>query len=151
MWPGTQNPIGATGFATALDLALEERETKVPRWTALRERLEGQVIEGVPGSRVHGAGAEARLPHIVSFGLPGCDPGAVLVSLDMEGIAVSGGSACGSDSGAGSPVLAALGIDTDAPYAAIRFSFGRDTSEADIDRAADALIRTAARVLAITV
>lgn len=150
MWPGTQNPIGATGFATALALALEEREAEVRRWTALRDHLEARLLAEIPEARIHGREAPLRLPNLVSVGIPGCDGGAILVSLDFEGIAASGGSACGSDTSAGSGVLEAIGVTGDAPYAAVRFSFGSDTSRADVDRAADALIRIAARVVALT-
>lgn len=151
MWPGTQNPVGAVGFATALELALDERETEVPRWRELRDHLERRVTAEVPRARVHGAGASERLPQLVSVGIPGCDGGAVLVSLDLEGIAVSGGSACSSGSGVGSGVLAAMGIETEGPYATVRFSFGHETTRADVDRAVDALVRVAERVLALEV
>lgn len=150
MWPGTQNPIGATGFAAALALALENREAEVARWTSLRDHLEARILAEIPDARIHGGEAPLRMPNLVSVGIPGCDSGAVLVSLDFEGIAVSGGSACGSDSSVGSDVLDAIGITSDVPYAAVRFSFGHDTSQADIDVAADALVRVAARVVAIT-
>ncbi|WP_420439155.1 cysteine desulfurase family protein [Candidatus Palauibacter sp.] len=150
MWPGTQNPIGATGFAAALTLALEGREAEVARWTALRDHLEGRIRAEIPDARIHGGDAPLRMPNLVSAGIPGCDSGAVLVSLDFEGIAVSGGSACGSDSSVGSDVLDAIGITSDLPYAAVRFSFGHETSRADIDAAADALARVAARVVALT-
>ncbi len=150
MWPGTQNPIGATGFAAALALALENREGEVARWTGLRDHLEARIRAEIPDARIHGGEAPLRMPNLVSVGIPGCDSGAVLVSLDFEGIAVSGGSACGSDSSVGSDVLDAVGITSDVPYAAVRFSFGHDTSRADIDVAAEALVRVAARVVAIT-
>ena len=150
MWPGTQNPIGATGFAAALALALEGREAEVARWTALRDHLEARIRAEIPDARIHGGDAPLRMPNLVSAGIPGCDSGAVLVSLDFEGIAVSGGSACGSDSSVGSDVLDAIGITSDVPYAAVRFSFGHETSRADIDAAADALARVAARVVALT-
>ncbi|WP_419860644.1 cysteine desulfurase family protein [Candidatus Palauibacter sp.] len=150
MWPGTQNPIGATGFAAALALALEDREVEVARWTALRDHLEARVRAEIPDARIHAGDAPLRMPNLVSIGIPGCDSGAVLVSLDFEGIAASGGSACGSDSSVGSDVLDAIGITSDVPYAAVRFSFGHDTSRADVDAAADALARVAARVVALT-
>ena len=150
MWPGTQNPIGATGFAAALALALEDREAAVARWTGLRDHLEARIRAEVPDARIHAGDAPLRMPNLVSVGIPGCDSGAVLVSLDFEGIAVSGGSACGSDSSVGSDVLDAIGITSDVPYAAVRFSFGHDTTRADIDAAADALARVAARVLTLT-
>lgn len=151
LWPGTQNPVGAVGFATALEMALDERETEVPRWRQLRDRLERRVTGEIPGAVIHGAEAAERLPQLVSVGIPGCDAGAVLVSLDLEGVAVSGGSACSSGSGKGSGVLAAMGIRSEGPYATIRFSFGHETTRADVEQAVDTLVRIAERVLALEV
>jgi len=151
MWPGTQNPMGAIGFATALRLALSEQEEEAVRWSGLREHLERRVLDEIPGARIHGADAAERLPHVVSVGIEGCDGGAVLVSLDLEGIAVSGGSACSSGSGTGSWVLEAMGVRPDRPYATVRFSFGHETTREDLDRAVDALSRIAERVVALEV
>ncbi|MQG73580.1 MAG: cysteine desulfurase, partial [SAR202 cluster bacterium] len=151
MWPGTQNPLGAIGFATALSLALEGQAEHVAHWKELRDHLESRVLSEIPKARIHGHDAKQRLPHIVSVGIPKCDSGAILVSLDLEGIAVSGGSACGSDSGLGSNVIDALGLNVEPPYATIRFSFGSETSLFDINRAADALVRIAGRVHALSV
>lgn len=150
MWPGTQNPLGAVGFATALRLALSERAEEAPRWIGLREHLERRLLEEIPGARVHAAGAAERLPHLTSVGIEGCDAGAVIVSLDLEGIAVSGGSACSSGSGLGSTVLEAMGIRPEGPYATLRFSFGHETTREDVDRAMDALARITRRVMALT-
>ena len=109
------------------------------------------MLDEIPGARIHGGDAPARLPQLVSVGIPDCDSGAVLVSLDMEGIAVSGGSACGSDSGAGSTVVDALGLEDEPPYTTVRFSFGHETTRDDVDRAATALARIASRVSALSV
>jgi len=151
MWPGTQNPLGATGFATALRLAIDEQEPEARRWMALREHFEHRLSAEIPGLRIHARDAPSRLPHLVSVGIEGCDSGAVLVSLDLEGIAVSGGPACSTGSGAGSTVLAAMGIESDAPYATVRFSFGHETTGEHLDRAVTTLARIAERVLALSV
>lgn len=151
MWPGTQNPVGAAGFARALCLAVEEREAEAARWSGLREHLESRVRNEIPGARIHGERAPARLPNLVSVGIPGCDAGAALVSIDFEGIAISGGSACSSGSGTPSGVIAAIGVESDEPYATIRFSFGHDTSREDVDRAVDVLARVAERVIGLGV
>ncbi len=89
LWPGTQNPLGAAGFAEAVHLAVAERDVAEPRWTGLRERLEARLAESVPGLRVHGAEATRRLPHVLSVGIPGCDQAVVLTSLDIEGVALT--------------------------------------------------------------
>ncbi len=147
MWPGTQNPVGATGFAKALEIMLENRESKTMRWRRMRDRLEGRILAEIPGAMIHGREAPSRLPNLVSAGIPGCEAGAALVLLDLEGVAVSGGAACGSEAAAGSGVLDALGLgaDPEVPYAVVRFSFGHSTTMADVDRAADALARVVAR------
>jgi cysteine desulfurase len=145
LWPGTQNPVGATGFAAAWKLAVDERPEAVSGWLALRERLADRLISELPEARIHARGADHRLPHLLSVGIPGRDTGALLLALDLEGIAVSAGSACSSSSSAGSAVLEAMGIRTREAYATLRFSFGHGTTEDDVERAADATIRAASR------
>lgn len=150
VWPGTQNPIGAVGFAEAVRLAVAEREERAAAWREWRDAVEARVRAAVPDARVHGAGAARRLPHLSSLGLPGCDTGALLVSLDLEGVAASAGSACSSGSSEGSHVLAAMGIGDDDPYATIRFSFGPDTTAEAVERAARTLERAVTRARALS-
>jgi cysteine desulfurase len=151
LWPGTQNPLLATGFAEAARLAIEGREARVTRWRELRDRLEARLLEEVPGAVIHGGGAPDRLPNVVSVGIPECDSGAIRVSLDLEGIAVSGGSACSSETEVGSTVLQAMGVDGGDQYATVRFSFGPGTTGEEVDRAAETLARVATQVLALGV
>ncbi len=149
LWPGTQNPLAAAGFACAARLAVAQRARKEPAWRRMRDVLEARLLEEVPGLVVHGAGAAGRLPHILSVGVPGCDAGSLLLSLDLEGIAVSGGSACSSGAAAGSHVLGAIGVGADEePYATVRFSFGPATTPTEVERAADVMVRATARILA---
>ncbi len=150
MWPGTQNPIGAVGFAKALELATAERSEHVVTWLRLRDHLEQRVLNEIPGAVIHAREARHRLPHLVNLGIPECDGGAVLVSLDFEGISVSGGSACGSDSGMGSDVLKALDLGIAGSYATVRFSFGPETTMEDVDRSVDALVQVVRRVSQLT-
>lgn len=138
VWPGTQNPIGAVGFATAVGLCLEERDEAVPRYLRLREILADELRGSVPELVVHGEGARERLPNLLSVGIPGADQGTLLVALDLAGIAVSSGSACSSGASTGSHVLDAMGVGGEG-YAVIRFSFGHGTSEGDVRSAADAV------------
>jgi cysteine desulfurase len=150
LWPGTQNPLGAVGFARAARLAVKERATVVPRWHELRERLTKRLKEGVRDLTVHASDAPERLPNILSVGIPDCDPGALLVSLDLDGIAVSAGSACSSGSVAASHVLEAMGIAGSDEYATLRYSFGPTTTREHVERAADATIRACSRIMAHT-
>jgi cysteine desulfurase len=74
--------------------------------------------------------------HILSICVPGAESEALLMHLDLAGVAVSGGSACSTGAVEPSHVLVALGVPRDLALGAIRFSFGHDTTEADVDRAA---------------
>lgn len=141
--PGTQDVAGAVGLAEAVCLAVAEQEQLRAHYSALQTRLEGRLLDALAGIRVHGADAE-RSPHVSNIGVPGVDGQMLTISLDLEGLAVSGGSACQSGSSGGSHVLDAM--YGDAGYSAIRFSFGRTTDEAEIDRALDIVLRVVARL-----
>lgn len=144
--PGTQDVAGAVGFATALRLAVEEQESEARRLEGLRSRFESALTSTLPAIRING-GEGRRSPHVSSVGIAGAPDGqALLMALDLEGIAVSGGSACHSGAGTGSHVIAALYGDDD-PLATVRFSFGRGTTEADVDRAVAVTERVVARLV----
>lgn len=145
LWPGTQNPLGARGFAVAARLAVEELPASASRWLELRDGLAAALAAAVPDLHVHGAGAE-RLPNLLSVGVPGCDQASLLVALDMAGIAISGGSACASGGTAASHVLAALGIEPQGGEAVLRFSFGPATESEDVRRAAEETVRAVGRI-----
>lgn len=133
--PGTEDVAGAVGLATAMRLAVRERAEAATRMEGLRDRLERSLLATLPDVRINGADG-ARAPHVTSVGIPRIPDGAALVmALDLDGVAVSGGSACHSGSGRGSHVMEAL-YGADDGLAPLRLSFGRDTSEADVDRAA---------------
>lgn len=141
LWPGTQSPLAATGFAAAADLAVRERPEASERWRAMRDELAGRLRRELSGLRFHGEGAPRRLPQILSVGVPGCDAASLLVSMDMEGVAVSSGSACSSGSSSPSHVLEAMGLDgPSGEVGVLRFSFGPDTEPGDVRRAADAAV-----------
>src|SRR5690606_6184355 len=93
--PGTENVAGAIAFALAAELADREREAEAARLAALRDRLQALLLDRVPDLVVNAGGAD-RLPHILNVSLPDADQEAMLVSLDLEGVAVSSGSACQS-------------------------------------------------------
>jgi len=146
MWPGTQNPLGAAGFAEAVRLAVSELPGSADRWTELRDSLEARLRGAIPDLVVHGAGASQRLPHLLSIGVPGCDQAALLTALDLSGIAVSAGSACASGASTGSHVLEAIGVRPTGTYAVLRFSFGPSTTANEVDSAADAVAKSVARL-----
>jgi len=142
LWPGTQNPLAAVGFAEAARRALEALPDSARRWGGMRDRLAARLREGIPGLVVHGEGAERRLPQLLSVGVPECDAASLLVSLDVEGIAVSSGSACSSGASTPSHVLSGIGVEgPDESYAVVRFSFGPGTTGKEVDRAAAVTVR----------
>ncbi len=145
--PGTEDVAGAVGLARALGLAVDEMGAEAPRLAALRDRLARMLLDSLPGLRINAVDAP-RAPHVLSVGIPEVKDGAaLLMALDLEGIAVSGGSACLSGSSKRSHVIAAL-YGADDPHATVRFSFGRATVPPDVDRAAEATVRVVARMRA---
>lgn len=150
LWPGTQNPMAAVGFAEAARLAVEALPGSADRWRVMRDDLTERLTAAAPGLRVHGGAAPERLPNLLSVGLPGADTAELLVSLDLEGVAVSGGSACSSGARHASHVLEAMGAVADdaAPYGVLRFSFGPGTAPEQVERAGRSAARLAAGILA---
>jgi cysteine desulfurase len=133
--PGTENVAFAVGLATAMELAQAEREQECARLLALRNVLEAAILASVSDAVVHGAAVE-RAPHIVSVSIPGAESEALLMALDLKGVAASGGSACQSGTVGASHVLQAMGVPESLLASAVRFSLGPLSSEADIARVA---------------
>ncbi len=141
--PGTQDVAGAVGMAEAVVLAVAEQARISALYGQLRDRLEAGLRAVLPDLRVHGEGAD-RSPHVSNVGLRDVDSSMLSISLDLEGLAVSGGSACQSGSTSGSHVLSAMWGDD--AWSPIRFSFGHATTNDDIDRAIDITHRVVARL-----
>jgi len=142
---GTEDVAGAVGLALAAELAETERETGMARLVALRDWLEAGLRERVPGLRVNAAGAP-RVPHISNVSVPGADAEMLLMALDREGIAVSSGSACSSGAVDPSHVLVAMGLPAGLAGPSVRFSLGRETTEAEIGRVLEAFPSVVDRV-----
>jgi cysteine desulfurase len=134
--PGTENVASAVGLAMAAELTIAEHEKESIRLGALRDRLEGELLARVPDAVVHGRGA-SRAPHILNVSVPGTDSESLLMALDLQGIAASGGSACQSGSISPSHVLRAIGVSEDLASAAVRMSLGSLTDDACVDRVAE--------------
>ena len=145
-WPGTQNPVAAVGFAEAARLAVEERADRAGTWSRWRRGLERSLRDRLDGLRVRGGDAPERLPHLLNVGVPGCDQAELLVSLDMEGVAVSSGSACSSGAVEPSHVLEALGEPPPDEAGTIRISFGPSTTDEQVRAAGDAVVRVVRRL-----
>jgi cysteine desulfurase len=131
--PGTENVASAVGLARAAELTVAEHEKESSRLHALRDRLESGMLARVPDAVVHGRGA-TRAPHILNVSVPGTDSESLLMALDLQGIAASGGSACQSGSISPSHVLTAIGVRPDLASAAVRMSLGSMSTDACIDR-----------------
>ena len=145
---GTENLAGAVGMATAFELRAAERAALVPQVQARRDRLLAALV-AVDGVEPTGHPVE-RLPHIASVIVPGADGGDVTLALDLEGVAVSTGSACTSGSTEVSHVLTAMGYPPDEARGALRLSLGRMTTDAEIDEVGRIAPAVIARLRAAT-
>jgi cysteine desulfurase len=146
--PGTENTAGIVGFAKAWELADRFRAEHPRRLAELRDLMQRRVVETLPDARVTAAEAE-RTPNTLHVCLKGLESEAILMNLDMLGIAASSGSACASGSREPSHVLAAMGIPDEWALGAVRFSLSRETTEAEIETAVSALARTAETLRAV--
>jgi cysteine desulfurase len=142
--PGTENVAAAVGFAVAAELATQALEVESARLTALRDGLQARLIERVPDVAVVAAGTE-RLPHVLNVLLPDTDQEALLIGLDLEGLAVSGGSACQSGAITPSHVLVAMGR-AQPGSASVRMSLGHPTTQADVAAAVEIFAMVSGRV-----
>jgi cysteine desulfurase len=131
---GTEDVAGAVGMATAYDLLRDELPATVTRVRRLRERLQKAIL-GAEGTELTGHPTD-RLPGILSFIARGTDGNAVVLALDLQGVAGAIGSACTSGSTEVSHVLTAMGYPEDEARGSVRLSLGRTTTQADIDAAA---------------
>jgi cysteine desulfurase len=143
--PGTVNVAGAVATAAAIKYASAQRDEQAPRLRALRDRLFEGVLARVPDARISGHPTD-RLPHHASFVFKGVDGETLLMALDVEGIAVSTGSACTSGDPEPSPVLLAMGIPREWALGGLRVTLGYHTTGDEIDYAIDTLPRCVEQV-----
>jgi cysteine desulfurase len=130
---GTENVPGVVGLGAAAALAARRMAEEMPRVAALRDRLEQGVLAAVPGTERNGA-AEPRVPNTSNISFARIEAESLLIGLDLEGIAVSSGSACSSGTLEPSHVLKAMGFPHARTLGSIRFSLGHGTTDADVDR-----------------
>lgn len=129
---GTENIPYIVGLATALQLAQQHRESNNARIAALRERLIAGVLHSIPDSYLTGHPTE-RLPNSASFGFRGIEGEAILLSLDLMGVAASSGSACTSGATEPSHVLTSMGLPVDICQSSLRLTLGNDNTQQDVD------------------
>jgi cysteine desulfurase len=139
---GTENVAGAVGLAAAYDLSCEERPETVKRLRRQRDRLKGAVL-AVDGTELTGH-AKQRLPGLLSIIASDTDGASVALSLDLEGIACSVGSACTTGSTEVSHVLSAMGYPDEEARGALRLSLGRTTTDEEVETAAEIVPRVIA-------
>jgi cysteine desulfurase len=120
-------------FGTACEIAAELMEQDAANAAGMRDRLEHLVGERVAECHFNGD-RNSRLPNISNISFGSIEGEGLLINLDMQGIAVSTGSACSSGTLEPSPVIRAIGRGDDLARGAIRFSFGRFNTEADLER-----------------
>src|SRR2546430_1540022 len=142
---GTENVAGIVGLGVAMRIAGQRRATEAPRQAALRDRLIDGILASVPGAGLTGH-PHQRLPNNASFVFSGADGTSLVTALDLEGFAVSSGSACTSGDTEPSQVILALGIDRETAKGSLRVTVGRSTSDADIDAFLAALPQIVSRV-----
>lgn len=130
---GTESLHNVVAVGEACDLAANDLSQSSAMLRQLRDKFESEVGEKISGLTFNGDRLD-RLPNIANISFSGVEGEALLISLDMNGIAVSTGSACSSGSLEPSPVIRALGADDQRARSAIRFSFGRFNDQPEIDR-----------------
>jgi cysteine desulfurase len=128
---GTENVAGIVGFGVAAEIAARELEQEAPRLARLRQGCEDELLRIEPNTVIFGASAE-RLPNTLAFAIPGVRAETALIAFDLDGVAVSSGSACSSGKVRRSHVLEAMGVPATLAEGAIRVSLGWNSSEEDV-------------------
>jgi cysteine desulfurase len=146
---GTENVPGIVGLGKAAELAMESLANgTIDRLAALRDRLEAGILE-LPGTRVNG-GRAPRTANTTNIAFENVEGEALVIALDLKGVAVSGGSACHSGSTEPSHVLMAMGLDKNAARASLRFSLMKTATEADVDFALQVVPQAVERLRALS-
>ena len=135
---GTENVPGIVGMGVAARAAIAKLEPESLRLAALRNRLEAGILSRVEGTAVNGAGSD-RVPNTTNISFDRVEAESLLIALDLEGIAVSTGSACSSGTLEPSHVLRAMGLPVHRTQNSLRFSLGLFSTEAEVDRVLDVL------------
>jgi cysteine desulfurase len=143
--PGTENVAGAVALGRAVQLAAAEQVTLAERLSRLRDALAERLRAAVPDLVII-AEQTGRAPHLLSVAVPGADSEALLMHLDLAGVAASSGSACSTGAVEPSHVLVAMGVPRELALGAIRFSFGRESTIEDVDRAVEVVPGVVAKV-----
>jgi len=142
---GTENTLGITGLGKAVQMRAEEMLTEHERLLGFKERLKEGLKDKIENIQFNGHPQDS-LANTLNISFPGAEGEAILLYLDLEGIAVSTGSACASGSLDPSHVLLAIGIPVDYAHGSIRITMGRDTTREDVDYMIEVLPRVIKRI-----
>ena len=147
--PGTENVAGIVGLGKAAEIARSSLAGDAQRVAALRDKLERGLLERVPQVRVNGRAAP-RTPNTTNVMFSGIEGEALVIALDLKGLACSVGAACSSGAVEPSHVLTAIGLTPEQAKSSLRFSLGRHTAEAEIDFALDVIPPVVAQLRALS-
>ena len=146
---GTENVPGIVAFGEAAKLAREELHEHAAHDSSLRDRFEQKITELIPDVVMNGD-REQRLPHLSNISFRYIEGEGLLINLDLQGVAVSTGSACSSGTLEPSPVIRALGVSDEIARGSIRFSFGKDNTDSDVDYTVEVLAQAVERLRALS-
>jgi cysteine desulfurase len=147
--PGTENVPGIVGLGTAAKLARLEESADSRRITALRDRFESALLDSISILRVNGHRAR-RVANTTNLTFAGAGGEALVIALDLQGIACSTGAACSSGAIEPSHVLTAIGLSADEARSSLRFSLGRATTDKEIDQVIAIVPRAVERLRALS-
>jgi cysteine desulfurase len=148
--PGTENVAGAVALGRAALLAAQEQAEEAPRLGALRSLLADRLRAAVRDVVVNGDEADSA-PHVLNLSIAGADSEALLMHLDLAGVAASGGSACSTGAMEPSHVLSAMGVPRALALGSIRFSLGHESTDADVERVAAVFPKVVEKVRQLSV
>jgi len=146
---GTENVPGIAGLGVAARLAATKLGAEAARVATLRDRLEGGILARVPGTTVNGA-REPRVPNTSNISFDRVEAESLLIALDLEGVAVSTGSACSSGTLEPSHVLRAMGLSAHRTQNSLRFSLGLFSTDAEVDSVIGVLPRLVDKLRGLT-
>ncbi len=146
---GTENVAAIAGLGAAATLAGGKLTTEAARLSALRNRLENEILARVPQTAVNGA-RDARVPNTTNISFEGVEAESLLIALDLEGVAVSTGSACSSGTLEPSHVLRAMGFPTHRTQNSIRLSLGAGNTDEQVDYVVGKLPKIVEKLRALT-
>ena len=146
---GTENVPAIAGLGVAARLAMGKLSSEGARVSALRDRLEAGILRGVPGTAVNGAPA-SRVPNTTNISFDHVEAESLLIALDLEGVAVSTGSACSSGTLEPSHVLKAMGLPTHRTQNSLRFSLGMFSTAEEVDRVIEVMPRLVEKLRGLT-